>query len=107
MTDPDGVSIHSQQDIPAAPSGWVGGDLVHTGGNIYVREWIHPDAELRVGYSVNEPEKVAVEDVELVDEGEKENPLNWRFVSTREEISCDGEADCLDTAIDAMAQTDL
>jgi len=75
---------------------------LHTGGNLYAREWINPDKELRVGYSVDDPTVVGVEEVRLEGDGEKTNPQMWRRVSDVESVSCDGEEDCLETAIDLM-----
>ncbi len=94
-------SIHNSEEIPDAPDGWVGGDLVNTGGNLFARMWIHPEKELRVGYSVDEPANVGIERVRL--EGEDEsNPLSWIHVDDIRSEPCDGEADCLETALREM-----
>ncbi len=94
-------SIHEPEDIPDAPEGWVGGDLVNTGGNLFARMWVHPEKELRVGYSVDEPTNVGVERVRF--EGEEEsNPLSWVHVKDIRGDSCDGEQGCLNVAIRLM-----
>lgn len=104
MSDSTDASIHNTGDIPDAPPGWVGGDLLNTGGGIYAREWIHPEQSLRIGYSVTEPEEVAVEAVELPDGMDASNPLNWRFVETRESRSCSTEQECLEVALELLAE---
>lgn len=103
MTASADVSKHDSEEIPEPPSGWTGGALVHTGGNIYAREWIHPEGSLRVGYPIPSADTVAIEEVELIDEVEESsNPLNWRFVQSRGERTCEGEDDCLQTAMKLM-----
>ncbi|MFD1565996.1 hypothetical protein [Halolamina litorea] len=99
-------SVHGPEDIPEAPDGWIGGDLVNTGGNLFARMWIHPEKELRVGYAVDDPDSVGVERVRL--EGEDQsNPLSWVHVDNLEGETCDGEQDCLETAIRTMSASDL
>lgn len=98
-------SIHSSDDIPAAPEGWVGGELANTGGGIYARMWVHPECELRVGYSVTEPSMVGVERVRLEGEDER-NPLVWVHDEDVEGIPCEGEEGCLETALEAMRDLD-
>jgi len=94
-------SIHDSEDIPEAPDGWIGGELVNTGGNLFARMWVHPEKELRIGYSVNEPTEVGVERVRL--EGEEEsNPLSWVHVVDVRSEPCDGETECLETALQQM-----
>ncbi|AEN07758.1 hypothetical protein Halar_0516 (plasmid) [halophilic archaeon DL31] len=104
MTESTNRGVHSPEDIPNAPEGWLGGDLIHTGGEIYVREWLHPEEGIRVGYSVTEPEKVAVEEVKLAEGKDETNPLNWKFVETREKRQCDDEGECLESAIQLMTE---
>jgi len=99
-------SVHEPEDIPEAPDGWVGGNLVNTGGNLFARMWIHPGKELRVGYAVDEPGSVGVERVRLA--GDKEsNPLAWTHVEDVQAVLCDGEEDCLETAVQLMESEDL
>ncbi len=94
-------SVHEPEDIPEAPDGWVGGDLVNTGGNLFARMWVHPEKELRVGYAVDDPELVGVERVRF--EGEEEsNPLAWVHVEDVRSEGCDGEDDCLEAALSLM-----
>ncbi len=97
----DTPSKHEEQ-VPDAPTGWVGGEVINTGGNLYAREWIHPEKELRVGYAVDDPTVVAVEKVRFEGDGEKSNPLMWQRISDIESESCDGEDDCLETALRLM-----
>ena len=96
-------SVHESEDIPKAPDGWVGGDLVNTGGNLFARMWIHPEKELRVGYAVDNPESVGVERVRF--EGEKEsNPLAWVHVENVRSESCNDEGECLEAAFSLMIE---
>lgn len=101
--DAEGVSKHGVS-VREAPDGWTGGSLVHTGGNLFAREWIHQEKELRVGYSVTDPSIVGVEKVQFEGRGEKTNPRMWQRVDDVESESCDGEDDCLETAFDLMTQ---
>lgn len=94
-SDQEGSKDRSNED---SPSGWVGGDIVHTGGNIRVREWIHPDKGLLVGYSLDDPTVVGVESVQFTGDGEQSNPLLWDRVDKLSAEPCDGEEDCFDTA---------
>jgi len=98
--DANEVSKHGEE-VDEAPAGWVGGQLAHTGGNLFAREWVHPEKELRVGYSVDDPSVVGAEEVRF--EGStKTNPQMWQRVSNVESEPCDGEDDCLETAIELM-----
>jgi len=101
--DAEEVSEHGES-VGNAPDGWIGGSLVHTGGNLFAREWIHPEKQLRVGYSVTDPSVVGVENVQFEGDGEKTNPRMWRRVDDVESEPCDGEDDCLETAFDLMTQ---
>lgn len=85
-----------------SPPGWKGGELAHTGGNLFAREWIHPEKELRVGYSVDDPSIVGVEVVRYEGGGEKTNPQMWRHISDIKSEPCDSESDCLETAVELM-----
>lgn len=80
------------------PPGWVGGDVVHTGGNIHVREWVHPKKGLLVGYSLDDLTAVGVESAQFTGGGEHNNPLLWDRVERLSTEPCDGEDDCFDTA---------
>jgi hypothetical protein len=102
MDGSDADSIHNEEDIPPAPPGWIGGDLVHTGGGIYAREWVHTAKGIRVGYATSEPDAVTVDEVKFDGDGDEANVLNWQYVSTREEIRCEGEEKCLQAAVEAM-----
>lgn len=99
--DANEVSEHGSE-VNGAPPGWVGGELAHTGGNLFAREWIHPEKGLRVGYSVDDPSVVGAEDVSFEGSGGEENPQMWRRVDDVESEPCDGEDDCLETAIVLM-----
>ncbi len=78
------------------------GELAHTGGNLFAREWVHPEKEIRVGYSVDDPTVVGAEEVSFEGSSEKENPQMWRRVADVMSEPCDGEDDCLETAIELM-----
>jgi len=99
--DTDEVSEHGDF-VGNSPTGWKGGELAHTGGNLFAREWVHPEKELRVGYSVDNPSIVGVEKVQYDGPGEKTNPQMWQRVSDVESEPCDDEDDCLETAIQLM-----
>jgi len=99
--DGNEVSEHGTK-VDRSPEGWNGGDLIHTGGNIHAREWVHPENQLRVGYSIENPNLVGVEEVRYDGDGERTNPRMWQRVSDVESEPCDGESDCLDTAIELM-----
>jgi hypothetical protein len=99
--DPDAVSEHGES-VDSAPAGWVGGDLVHTGGNLFAREWIHPEKALRVGYSVDDPSRVGVEAVRFEGSGDKSTPRMWQRIRDVESEPCDREGDCLETARQLM-----
>ncbi len=99
--DASEVSEHGEE-VNGAPAGWVGGELAHTGGNLFVREWVHPDKGLRVGYSVDDPSVVGVEEVSFEGSSAEENPQMWRRVDDVESEPCDGEDNCLETALGLM-----
>lgn len=99
--DTNKVSEHGEE-VNGAPAGWVGGDLVHTGGNLFAREWVHPEKGLRVGYSVDDPSVVGAEEVSFEGSNDEGNPQMWRRVGDVESVSCDGENDCLETALKLM-----
>jgi len=99
--DANEVSEHGES-VGNSPAGWEGGQLAHTGGNLFAREWIHPEKELRVGYSVDNPSVVGVERVRYGGGGEKTNPQMWERVDDMENEPCDGEDDCLETAVQLM-----
>ncbi len=99
------VSEHGEA-VDSAPAGWVGGELVHTGGNIFAREWVHPEQQLRAGYSVNDPSAVSIEKVLLKEEGDETNPRMWHRVEDVLSEPCDGEDDCLETATSLMREMD-
>lgn len=86
------------------PVGWKGGELAHTGGNLFAREWVHPEKELRIGYSVDDPSVVGVEKVSYEGSGDKANPQMWVHVSDLESEPCDNEGDCLETAMRLMRE---
>lgn len=90
------------EEVNGAPAGWVGGELAHTGGNLFAREWIHPKKGLRVGYSVDDPSVVGAEEVYFEGSSDKDNPQMWRRVSDVESEPCDGEDGCLETAFELM-----
>ncbi len=60
--DEDEISKHGKV-VADSPAGWEGGELAHTGGNLFAREWINPQKGLRVGYSIEDPSVVGVEKV--------------------------------------------
>jgi hypothetical protein len=95
------VSEHGDE-VNVAPAGWAGGELAYTGGNLFAREWIHPEKELRVGYSVNDPSVVGAEEVSFKGDSDEKNPRMWRRIGDVESEPCDGEEDCLETAIKMM-----
>ncbi len=99
--DPGEISEHGES-VAEAPEGWVGGKLVHTGGNLFAREWIHPEKNLRVGYSIDNPSIVGVEEVSFEGSGDKTNPQMWQRITDVESEPCDGEEECLNTAIELM-----
>ena len=37
------------------PSGWQGGGVVNTGGNIFSRIWEHPQTNVKVIYNIEDP----------------------------------------------------
>lgn len=37
------------------PSGWQGGRVVNTGGNIFCRIWKHPETDVEVIYNIYDP----------------------------------------------------
>jgi len=101
--DVSDVSEHGEE-VSNAPGGWVGGELTHTGGNIFAREWIHPEKGFRVGYSIDDPSVVGVEKVSFEGDTDEEDPRMWRRVDDVESKPCDGEGDCLETAFELMRE---
>lgn len=95
------VSKHGET-VGAAVNGWVGGEILHTGGNLFTREWVHPEKEIRVGYSIDDPTVVGAEEVSFEKNGDKTNPQMWRRVEDIEKQSCDGENECLEVAREIM-----
>ncbi|WP_435124118.1 hypothetical protein [Halobaculum sp. D14] len=99
--DANEVSEHGEE-VDIAPAGWEGGDLAHTGGNLFAHEWVHSEKELRVGYSVDDPSVVGAEEVAFEGDGDEKNPQMWRLVGDVESQPCNGEEYCLETAIELM-----
>ncbi len=100
--DTENGSEHQEEEVGNGPEGWEGGQLLHTGGNIHAREWVHPEKGLRVGYSIDDPSVVGVEKVRRVADGERTNPQVWQHVEDIESEPCDGEDGCLETALNLM-----
>lgn len=107
MPSSESPSVHDEDDIPESSDGWAGGDLVNTGGGLFARMWVHPERGVRVGYSVDEPDAVGVERVSFGRAGEKSNPLMWNHVEDLQSESCNGEDDCLETALRLMKGDEL
>lgn len=96
MTDPI-------EDFDELPHGWVGGDVVHTGGNLSARMWLHPDSGLRVGYSLDSPESVGLERVSFQGEnGQEGNPLMWQHEADIVSKACESEGSCRNAAFELM-----
>lgn len=56
-------------DIKTLPDGWSGGEARHTGGGIWVREFVHDSRGLRIVYNLSDEEPgVGVEQVRYDDE---------------------------------------
>jgi len=73
--DEDEISKHGKV-VADSPAGWEGGELAHTGGNLFAREWINPQKGLRVGYSIEDPSVVGVEKVRYEGRGGEDKPTD-------------------------------
>lgn len=95
----------SVENFDELPPGWIGGDVVHTGGNLSARMWLNPNSGLRVGYSLDFPESVGLERVSFQgEEGQEDNPLMWRHETDITSRPCETGDRCQDVAFELMRE---
>jgi len=65
---PEREELENELDVEV-PEGWTGGNVWHSGGGIWVREFQNDDLELRVTYNLDDSEPgVGLESIEYCNE---------------------------------------